>query len=80
MLFDFQLLLTAVSVWCLVFGQEAEITPVIGRKGTKCYDRFNKPQVRKKAIFSKVIFVVINNVNVGIEIKQKFLERIPKLE
>ncbi|XP_044268909.1 laminin subunit gamma-1 isoform X1 [Tribolium madens] len=25
-------------------GQEADITPVIGRKGTRCYDKFNKPQ------------------------------------
>ena len=39
-----------VFVLC-VFGhvsaQEAEITPAIGLKGTRCYDKFNKAQVRE---------------------------------
>lgn len=29
----------------VVHAQETDHTPVIGRKGTRCYDDFNRPQV-----------------------------------
>jgi hypothetical protein len=38
-----------------VFGgaQEADITPAMGRKGTRCYDKFNKAQVRTFAALGR---------------------------